>query len=327
MNNYEILTTTRGSLFYIKNNHEKKNSILFLDWPFASGFIEVPNVSEDVLLKGFNWSLNLGFIEEDASIHSVLYAIGCLDKKSIKNSIIFPKYFPKFVNLKKDRFIELLDNKSIFNIYCHTYSFPSSVDYIKSVYPIVNSIELLHSLFDAGVNIVQLRVKENQLANLAVFIEKACKISFSYPDSKLFINDHWHLAIENNAFGVHLGQEDINQANMQKIQSSGIHLGLSSHSYWEVSNAIKYSPSYLACGPIFPTRVKIMPWKPQGIKNLTYWSRILAFPIVAIGGINISNIRDVKASNCSGVAVIDAVVNKKDPIASFRTLDKIWKEI
>ena len=157
-------------------------------------------------------------------------------------------------------------------------------------------------------------------------IQKSCKLSIKYPDSKLFINDHWQLAIDNGAFGIHLGQEDLFEADIESIKNSGSHLGLSSHSYWEVSRALRYKPSYIACGPIFQTTAKKMPWITQGLKNLRYWSRVLDVPIVGIGGINLSNLRAVKKTNCNGISIIGAIVNNKNPKESFKTLEFNWQK-
>jgi hydroxymethylpyrimidine kinase/phosphomethylpyrimidine kinase/thiamine-phosphate diphosphorylase len=207
-----------------------------------------------------------------------------------------------------------------------TFTFPSASKYIAGVYPIVDSLELLQQMFDSGAKIIQLRLKRNIQTNLNTMVKNACKLSLNYPNSKLFINDHWELAIENDAYGVHLGQEDLLNADIKAISNSGLHLGLSTHSYWEVSRAYRYKPSYIACGPIYPTKIKKMPWKNQGIQNLKYWARVLDIPTIGIGGINFDNLQKVKSTKCSGVSIINAIINSENPIQSFKILESSWKK-
>ncbi len=327
----KIISTYRGSLYIIKNLHEVNNlqdqtNFLFFDWPYTCGLISVPEINEKVILDGFNWSILNNYIEEDATVHSALAIYGHYEGKDIKTSILFPTNFPVLIEIRKKNLqnFDNFDFKQIFKNEITPYSFPCSDKYINGVYPIVDSLDLLHKMFDLGANMIQIRLKHDTSKNIQDNLIKAINLSLSYPSSKLFINDYWKIAIENKAFGVHLGQEDLLKADMQMILSSKIHLGVSTHSYWEVSRAIRYRPSYIACGPIYQTRVKKMPWIPQGVRNLKYWTRVIDLPVVGIGGINLSNIKMVKNTNCSGVAVINAVSNSKDPYKSFNDLNSLW---
>ena len=329
----KLIKTPRGYLSYIRNVRGLKTlssytDVLFCNWPFAVGFIPVPNVNKNILIDSFNWSIDNGFIEEDASIHAAMSLLGFYEKKNILNSILFPAKVPELIDLTNKNILSLPIDKFKKNILDNyvTYSFPTAEKYVDGVYPIVNSLELLHQMFDVGAKIIQLRVKKNQFEKIDQLVQRCCKLAIKYPDSKLFINDHWQLAIDNGAFGVHLGQEDLFNAEMKSIKNSGLHLGLSSHSYWEVSRAVRYKPSYIACGPIFPTMAKMMPWITQGVQNLRYWARVLDVPTVAIGGISLSNLRTIKKSNCTGVSIIGEIVNNKDPSESFKTLEFNWKK-
>lgn len=329
----KIITTPRGYICHICNISgleifSKYTDVLLCNWPFVFGIIPVPHAKKNIFIDSFNWSLKSGFIEEDASIHAAMYSFGVLDKKNINDSILFPSKVPELMDLTTKQLLSFPIDKLKKNILnsCMTFSFPTAQKYVNGVYPIVDSVELLHHMFDVGAKIIQLRVKKNIQENIEQSIKKACQLSFKYPDSKLFINDHWKLAIDNGAFGIHLGQEDLLEADMTEINNSRLHLGLSSHSYWEVSRAIRYKPSYMACGPIFPTKAKKMPWATQGIQNLTYWTRVLDLPIVGIGGIGLSNLNKVKKSNCSGVSVISAISDSQDPRKSFNTLEYNWQK-
>ena len=90
-------------------------------------------------------------------------------------------------------------------------------------------------------------------------------------------------------------------------------LGISTHSYWEVARAYALQPSYIACGPIFATQTKDMPWIPQGLDNLRYWSHVLPLPVVGIAGIHAGNIEAIAATGCAGAAVITAITQSPHP--------------
>jgi len=143
-------------------------------------------------------------------------------------------------------------------------------------------------------------------------IKKSIALAKKY-QAKLFINDYWELAIKHNAYGVHLGQEDSLTADIHKISQTGLYLGVSTHCYYEVARAHALQPSYIACGPIFPTTSKKMPCVPQGITNLKYWRKLLEYPLVAIGGISLDNVNDILSCGVESVAVISAVLNNPHP--------------
>ena len=195
-------------------------------------------------------------------------------------------------------------------------------------YPIVSNPKMLHQLLDAGAAIIQLRVKTapNSIETSPI-VREAVRIATDYPQSQLFINDHWKLAIDHGAYGVHLGQEDLIDADLRSIHTAGIRLGLSSHAFWEVSRAMTIRPSYIACGPIFPTRAKAMPWIPQGISNLRYWSRLIPGPVIGIGGVTLDNLRDCWSTGCDGVSMIAAVINAPDPAIAIRHFNRAWERL
>ncbi|MEI8631370.1 thiamine phosphate synthase [Vibrio sp. PP-XX7] len=74
--------------------------------------------------------------------------------------------------------------------------------------------------------------------------------------AQVFINDYWQLAVEHGAYGVHLGQDDLISADLSRIKTSGLRLGLSTHGYWEIIKVEQLNPSYIALGHIFPTTTK-----------------------------------------------------------------------
>lgn len=187
------------------------------------------------------------------------------------------------------------------------------------LYPIVNRAHWLEKLLPLGVTTIQLRIKDLSGEKLADEIKQSIAIAKRY-QARLFINDYWQEAIRLGAYGVHLGQEDLEQANLNEIRQANLRLGISTHSYFEMARALACQPSYLACGPIFPTNSKIMPFAPQGLQNLARWRRIISTPLVAIGGITIERLPEVWATGVSGAAVIASIVAAENPIAATQKL-------
>jgi len=195
------------------------------------------------------------------------------------------------------------------------------------VYPIVDQLDLLARLMDAGAEIIQLRIKSEQLTpEIDQSIKAAIRAAEKYPACQLFINDFWQSAIEHGAYGIHLGQEDLQIADLSAIESAGIRLGVSSHAFWEVARAAMLNPSYIACGPVFPTRAKAMPWIAQGTDNLAYWTALLPFPVIGIGGIDADNLSAIHATGCAGASIIQAVVTAADPAKAYQALQTQWRK-
>jgi thiamine-phosphate pyrophosphorylase len=172
----------------------------------------------------------------------------------------------------------------------------------------------------AGVPTVQLRFKSDD----AQAIEREIKASVEAvrgTSALLFINDHWQAAIAAGAYGVHLGQEDLAEANLAAIRQAGLRLGLSSHGYAEMLLADRVSPSYIALGAVFPTTLKRMQTAPQGTGRLGAYARLMRdYPLVAIGGIDGDKMAQVMASGVGSIAVVRAITDAPDPEASAAQL-------
>lgn len=179
------------------------------------------------------------------------------------------------------------------------------------LYPVVDDAEWIAKLLPLGVKTIQLRIKDMSANELENQIIQSINLAKQY-DAKLFINDYWQLAMKHGAYGVHLGQEDLDVADIEGIYNAGLHLGLSTHCYYEVARAHAFQPSYMACGPIFPTSSKIMPFSAQGLINLSRWRKTLCYPLVAIGGINLHNLSSVLETDVDGVAMISAITHAED---------------
>lgn len=190
------------------------------------------------------------------------------------------------------------------------------------LYPVVDDIQWLLRLLPLGVQTIQLRLKNHPVAELERQIQQAVALCRDY-QIQLFINDHWQLAIKYRAFGVHLGQEDLAEADLAAIAASGLRLGVSTHGYAELARVLKLQPSYIALGHIFPTQTKQMPSAPQGLKRLGDYVKLCEpLPTVAIGGINQQNIQQVLQSGVKAVAVVSAVVAATQPETAFIQLQQ-----
>ncbi|BFM05937.1 thiamine phosphate synthase [Halioxenophilus aromaticivorans] len=188
------------------------------------------------------------------------------------------------------------------------------------LYPIVDSSEWLKRLLPLGITTAQLRVKHLQGQALKQEIQTAVALAKHYR-CRLFINDYWQEAIAAGAYGVHLGQEDIASADLVAIAQAGLRLGVSNHCHWEMARGKTLRPSYLACGPVFATQTKAMPWVPHGLAGLRYWSQSLpGQTLVAIGGIKQSNLSAVAATGVSGVALISEITAAQNPEQATRQL-------
>ncbi len=181
------------------------------------------------------------------------------------------------------------------------------------VYAVVDSAAWVQRVLAAGIRTVQLRIKDPNAPALEAEIVAAIAAARAVAGAQLFINDHWQLALKHGAYGVHLGQEDLPHADLAALCTAGLRLGVSSHSYWEVARAYAVQPSYIACGPVFATQSKDMPWLPQGLDNLRYWAALLDVPVVGIAGIKTGNIAEVAAQGVASAAVITAITQAEQP--------------
>ena len=182
-------------------------------------------------------------------------------------------------------------------------------------YPVVDSIAWLKRLTALGVGTVQLRAKDLDHEDAVDLMREALAITDG-TGTQLVVNDYWQAAIEVGAKHVHLGQEDLVNADVKAIYRANITLGLSTHDDEELETALKHNPDYIALGPIFPTTLKVMRFGPQGIARITEWKkRIGATPLVAIGGITFEHAREIFEAGADSIAVVSDVTQAKDPDA------------
>jgi thiamine-phosphate pyrophosphorylase len=185
-------------------------------------------------------------------------------------------------------------------------------------YPIVPDLAWLERLVPLGVRTIQLRLKDAPPERIAREIGGSLEVCARHR-CQLIVNDYWKEAIRLGADYVHLGQEDLAAADVAAIKAKGIRLGISSHSHDELATALAATPDYVALGPIYETRLKVMKWAPQGLARLADWKeRIGSLPLVAIGGITPERADGVMAAGADSVAVITDFFTHSDPPARVR---------
>ena len=190
---------------------------------------------------------------------------------------------------------------------------------LPGFYPVVDSAAWVARLTGAGARLVQLRIKSGDDAFLEREIAAAlatCRAA----GALLVVNDHWRLAIGLGAEVLHLGQEDLDTADLAAIRSAGLKLGISTHDEAELDRALSVDPDYIALGPIWPTTLKKMPWAPQGLDRLGQWRARIGSraALVAIGGITLERAPSCRAAGADSVAVVSDVVAHADPEARAR---------
>ncbi|MEM7749885.1 MAG: thiamine phosphate synthase [Pseudomonadota bacterium] len=171
-------------------------------------------------------------------------------------------------------------------------------------YPIVPDCDWLRRIVPLGVRTVQLRAKDLPEAELRRQIAEGLEICAAH-DCQLIVNDFWQLAIDAGADFIHLGQEDLADADLAAIKAAGLKLGVSTHSHEELDVALKARPDYVALGPVFETKLKEMPWAPQGLDRVTDWKeKVGNLPLVGIAGMTIERADGVLSAGAQSVAVI-----------------------
>ncbi|WP_337019330.1 thiamine phosphate synthase [Leclercia sp. AS011] len=186
------------------------------------------------------------------------------------------------------------------------------VPFRLGLYPVVDSVAWIERLLAAGVKTIQLRIKDKQDDEVEADIVAAIALGRRY-DARLFINDYWRLAIKHQAYGVHLGQEDLETTELEAIRAAGLRLGVSTHDDMEIDVALAARPSYIALGHVFPTQTKQMPSAPQGLAQLArHIERLTDYPTVAIGGISLERAPAVLETGVGSIAVVSAITQAED---------------
>ncbi|WP_404405222.1 thiamine phosphate synthase [Pelagibacterium halotolerans] len=185
-------------------------------------------------------------------------------------------------------------------------------------YLIVDSAAWMERLLPLGVKLVQLRLKDHSDAVVRAEIQRA-KTLCARHGCQLIVNDHWRAAIALECGFVHLGQGDLDAADIPAIRKAGLRLGLSTHDHAELDRALSHDPDYVALGPVYPTILKKMPWAPQGLARIAEWKSLIGKrPLVAIGGLNPERLAGVFAAGADSAAVVTDITLSANPRARTR---------
>ena len=267
---------------------------------FAPQPVPAPTLQEPVYLSALQACSQLGFIAHDAE---------CLARawqaRALRTGAVQPEVWP---DAPEDFGLQPLPRPRQF----------APCPERLGLYAVLPDAAWVGRMARAGVPTVQLRFKSGDTAAMQREVHAAVQ-AVQGTGALLFINDHWRVAIDAGAYGIHLGQEDLDALtpqDLQTLQASGLRLGVSTHGYAEMVRADAVGPSYIAMGAVFPTTLKKMATVPQGTGRLGMYARLLRhYPQVAIGGIGAEQLPQVLETGVGSIAVVRSLVDAPDPEA------------
>lgn len=190
-------------------------------------------------------------------------------------------------------------------------------------YPVLDSADWVARALAMGVGMVQLRLKDLSEPDLRDQIRRSSALAQKH-GAILVINDHWQIAIDEGADWLHLGQEDLDTADIKAIRRAGLRLGVSTHDHGELDRALALGLDYVALGPVYPTILKQMKWREQGLDRVTEWKRLIGdVPLCAIGGLSVERAPGVFAAGADLVAAVTDITLHSDPDTRMRD----WLEV
>ena len=180
-------------------------------------------------------------------------------------------------------------------------------------YPIFDDVDWLRRMLPLGVKLVQLRIKDQPGQIVADQVAQARDLCREH-GTTLIVNDYWQVAIDAGCDWVHLGQEDLDDADIAAIRRAGIKLGISTHDRDELDRALALSPDYVALGPVYPTKLKQMKWHRQGLEKVSEWKGLIGdIPLVAIGGMRVDRAAGAFEAGADIVSVVTDITWNDDP--------------
>ncbi|MBK4217364.1 thiamine phosphate synthase [Paracoccus caeni] len=185
-------------------------------------------------------------------------------------------------------------------------------------YPIFDHPDWLRRALPLGVTLVQMRIKDRPEAETRDLLAESLRLCRD-AGAVMVVNDHWQAAIDLGCDWLHLGQEDLDDADLPAIRRAGLRLGVSTHDHAELDRALALEPDYVALGPVWPTILKKMKWHQQGVEKLTEWKRLIGdIPLVAIGGLSIDRAAPAFAAGADIVSVVTDITLNADPETRIR---------
>ena len=192
--------------------------------------------------------------------------------------------------------------------------------YLVMTDPVVGYAKCAEAAVEAGVGIVQLRMKH--CAREAILREAREVRAVTRGTGTLFIvNDDPSIAEEAGADGVHVGQGDMRVAEVRARHPGLRFVGLSTHSMAQALDAIGQKPDYIGVGPVWATPTKEIPDPVLGVETAAAMVRAVPFPAVAIGGITSDDrIGALVAAGVRNFAVVRSVCRSPDPLSAIRRM-------
>lgn len=185
-------------------------------------------------------------------------------------------------------------------------------------YPVVPNSDWVLKLVPVGTKLIQLRIKDQPEAEIRRQVREAKAVCVQH-GADLIVNDYWQVAIDEGCSWVHLGQEDLVDADVKAVRRAGIKIGVSTHDHAELDKGMAIDPDYVALGPIWPTVLKQMPWAPQGTERLAEWKKLIGDkPLVAIGGLTLERALLCLKSGADIASVVGDIVNHADPVGQAK---------
>lgn len=189
---------------------------------------------------------------------------------------------------------------------------------LEGFYPIFDDPGWLRRALPLGVKLVQLRIKDKPEVETRQALAEGLALCRQH-GAVLVVNDYWQAAIDLGCDWLHLGQEDLDSADISAIRRAGLRLGISTHDEDELERALRLDPDYIALGPVYPTILKKMKWHQQGLEKLTEWkARIGDIPLVAIGGMSVERAQGAFEAGADIVSAVTDITLNADPEARLR---------
>ena len=190
-------------------------------------------------------------------------------------------------------------------------------------YPIFDGSGWLERLLPLGIKLVQIRIKDASPLALRAELTRARDLCAAH-GAQLVVNDHWRHAIELGCDYIHLGQEDLDSADIPAIRRAGIRIGISTHDHAELDRALALDPDYIALGPVWPTILKKMKWERQGLDRVAEWKRLIGdIPLIAIGGVTPDRAVQAFAAGADVASAVTDITLNPDPEARIREWLKV----
>ena len=180
-------------------------------------------------------------------------------------------------------------------------------------YPIFDHPDWLECMLPLGVKLVQMRIKDLPADETRAALQRSKRLCDA-AGVIMVVNDFWEMAIDLDCDWIHLGQEDLDDADMVAIRRAGLKIGISTHDEDELDRALAEQPDYVALGPIYPTILKKMKWFEQGLDRVQQWKNYIGdLPLVGIGGMTIDRAAGVYAAGADIVSVVTDITLNENP--------------